>query len=390
MTCSRRLEERYRIQSFLENLCVSLFDEELTKKLKKESLKVRELVKDKVEKASINKSIYYLTKEMEKLEGTEEYEKAFSIFRACSNKRRELWEEVKSYIASGIEPENPIEVYDSFRKEVIDEMETFGLIRREGNRIFFTKKAERIIAKRALKFILERLDKSDGLDEFLSGNSNSLFPERIIEFDEFLHTFDMIDIQESLINEIRVSGKVGLDDNLLAREYEKTGKAVFIILIDTSDSMKGEKLKAAVRAALASKILLEKKNIRNFKIFAFNHSVREMKDGDIVNLRARGRTDISKALMKAVNVAKGMSPKVFLITDGEPTCPNDPVKKAIDAAEMLGKVEGSSLALIMLSKDKKYDEFCERITRKVKNSIFMKLNPEDLSFVLVKTFTQLR
>ncbi len=420
-SCSGRVEERNNVQTFVEELSLAVFDPELVnasantntnvnanvnvrsnsnenvglnKKASKNAdrkLKARDFVRKKAESKGL-KAIHLV-------ETFEEYDRAFSRAEEIAIRRliyeearRESWEELRNQIANGklnLNDFDALEVFDTFRCELEEEMERFGLIKREKGRLIFTSKAERILARKALELTLRELEGKDFGE--IDSCKDSYYPDsprELVEYDEFLHTFDSIDIQESLVREFTESPELKFE-KLLARKFEKKEKVSFFILIDVSDSMRGEKIKGAIKAALAAKLVAEKLG-KNLRIFAFNHTVKRLKSGEIINVSARGRTNIAGAIIEVVRVAEreSSSPVVFLITDGEPTFPENPVAKALKAAERLGKIENSRLILMMLSGDERYEEFCVAMTRKVKNSVFLRLRPSDLSVYVLSRFTR--
>lgn len=378
-TCNNRIERRKKLQSFIEGLSLALFDFELLTGIKKNK-------KNKNELKFLDKISQFYGREgnisLKTLQTNKLYNK--------KNKKTESWIEVREMICTGklkIEDVNIFEFLDVYSEEILEDMEEFGFVRFKKGKPVFTEKTERIIAEIALKLALKELN-SKAIGDFKSNRIGFLTPSsRLIEFDEWMHNFDMLDIQESLINEFLNSGRIDIGNNLLAREFKSRDKVIFVVLLDISDSMRGEKLKGAVRASLALRLVAEKLN-RNLKIYAFNHEVRRIRDGDLVNLTARGRTNIASALMKVVKLAEreDATPVVFLVTDGEPTSPENPISKALSAAERLGKFREARLTLIMLNNDTRYDEFCLALIKKVRKSSFIKLNPGDLSVYFIKEF----
>ncbi len=436
-TCSGRVEERNNLQAFVEELSLALFDPELLRggydgEEHETKLRVRDFLRDKVRSKGVRRALSYLAEiqsrveaenakktsesgkvkaersnfqrlESDGFESVENYASAFSadthscgamreVQRAYEMARKEAWNDVKKLIASGklrVEDVNTLEFLDTFDRELSEEMEKFGFVSRKGQRKIFTGRAEKAIARRALEIALREL-KSKLFGSISSLEERNFFPSNpleLVEYDDLLHCFDMLDIQESLVNELLLSGRLELGNHLLARNFEKTSKVSFFILIDTSDSMRGEKLRGAVRAALAVKAAAEKLS-RELKVFAFNHRVTRLREGEIVNVVARGRTNVAQALLEVVRTAdrENSSPVVFLITDGEPTSPDNPLAKALMAAEKLGKLKESRLILMMLNNDSKYEEFCMALTSRVKNSVFLRLRPDDLSLYVLREF----
>jgi len=379
-TCSGVLERERNLQAFLEEFSIALLDPELFRSRKDRD---ERLIRKSARKSTHRDSVYSEHSNLilkDRIQDVEE-------------KAGKTWAEVVEMIGTGKVKADKIDItgfVDKFKDEVFRELEKRGFVKRKNGKIVYTEKAERLIARKALEFSLKEL-KSRSIGEFPSKKSGFLtLSNNLIEFDEFLHCFDMIDIQESMVNEFLSSGKLDKVDfgkKAIAREFNSKERVVFVLLLDTSDSMRGEKLRGAVRAALALKLAAEKYD-RNLRIYTFNHEVRKIRSGDLLNVVARGRTNIASAIMKAVKVAEreDATPVVFLVTDGEPTSPDNPVGRALNAAKKLGKCGDARLNLIMLNSDARYEEFCLALTRKVKKSTFVRLNPRDLSVYFLKEF----
>ncbi len=141
------------------------------------------------------------------------------------------------------------------------------------------------------------------------------------------------------------------------------------MLIDVSDSMRGKKLIGAIESALGLKRAIRKRgNQDELRVLAFNHKVMEIKEGEIANLEAKGRTDIGLALKKAREICKQSSgtPIIFLISDGEPTSSYNPYltpwKCAMNEAKNLRSVK-ARLQIIMLGNEGKFLELCKNLAK---------------------------
>jgi Ca-activated chloride channel family protein len=168
------------------------------------------------------------------------------------------------------------------------------------------------------------------------------------------------------------------------------------MLIDVSDSMRGKKIIGAIEAALALKSAIRKNSYDELHVVAFNHNVRVIRENEILNLDARGRTDIGLALRKAREILKDKkgSRVVFLITDGEPTSSYNPYltpwKCAIKEAENLRLID-AHLTIVMLGKDRKFLELCNRMARASgKSHILFFADPLDLKRFFVRSYLKKR
>ncbi len=439
-TCSGELERRVNFERFLEEVSMSLFDPSLAEhhrskipdrlkglkdgsvgeldRTQKKKISGREIVERKVERKfeeqGISRKLSYMASEISNEISRDELRDEFSnldsfyafastdtstdtrtveLGRIYGEARKEAWEEFKEMVSTGNCKVCIPEIKDTFSEEIVEELKKAGFVEKVergfyGKRIILSGKLERIIARRVLEIALRELE-AGRAGEFESEMRGHVYPTfNLVEFDECMHTFDMLDIQESMLNELLTTGKLEIGENAVAREFERTERVVHIIPVDSSDSMKGEKLRSAIKASLALKEVAKEKS-RNLKVFAFNDRVRELKkDGELLNLRARGRTNIALALRVAANVAAELdaTPVVFLVTDGEPTSPENPVGSAIRAAADLGRIQDSRLVVYMLNREDRYVEFCTALTRRVKKSAFLHVDPSRLTLYMLRHF----
>jgi len=435
-TCSGRLEREKNFEDFLEKASLSLFDPSLLSEsgASGKRLKAKKLVERKLEERGVGRKLSFLASELftdfrsafkpgikhgikhgERESPEHEFSAYGEAFDTDSKEmgsggmgvelskelskiyreaRREAWRELKELISCGIDASSldVLEVIDTFEDELLEELEKAGYLEGvergfSGRRSIFSGRVEKLIARKVLEIALRELEAG------IAGETESEKPGfftpsfGLRDYDESVHTFDMIDLQESLISELLATGRLEIGDNAVVREFERLEKVVHVILIDSSDSMKGGKLRSAIKAALALKEVAKERS-KTLRIFAFSGGVRELREGEIVNLVARGRTNIALALKRASDVAVEMNatPVVYLITDGEPTSPENPVGSAIRAAEMLGRIPDSRLTVIMLDREGRYADFCRALTARVRKSSFVHLNPSDLTVFMLKCF----
>jgi Ca-activated chloride channel family protein len=113
----------------------------------------------------------------------------------------------------------------------------------------------------------------------------------------------MIDIQETLVKgALRGTGDFFDEKDLVVRVPRHCEKCTYVMLIDSSDSMRGKKIIGAIEAAIALKRAIKGKDFDKLYVIAFNHKARKISENEILNLEARGRTDIGLALKKARDI----------------------------------------------------------------------------------------
>jgi len=316
--------------------------------------------------------------------------------------RQKAWEEIKEMMKRGNLSRDEIsasELVNYFYEEIVNDLmkEGYieGIIERIHRRVLlFSHQAEKLLGEKILQLSLQNLEKEDYGEHETEKEGMSIFlGYEIVEFDPFVHTFDMIDIQETLVRSALRDPEIKLDEkDLVARKPKHAEKCIYVMLIDVSDSMRGKKIIGAIEAALALKNAIKKNSFDELHVVAFNHNVRTIKENEILNLDARGRTDIGLALRKAREILKGRrgSRIVFLITDGEPTSSYNPYltpwKCAIKESENLKSVN-AHLTIIMLGKDRKFLELCNRMAKaNGRSHILFFSDPLNLKRYFVRTY----
>ncbi|HIP62603.1 MAG TPA: VWA domain-containing protein, partial [Archaeoglobus profundus] len=124
------------------------------------------------------------------------------------NAKKKAWNEIKSKIKNGEIKREDISVSDLvtyFYEEIIEDLIKEGYIEKIVERVhrkvlMFSSQAEKLIGEKVLQLSLQELNKNDFGEHVTEREGISIFSGyQITEYDPFVHTFDMIDIQESLI-----------------------------------------------------------------------------------------------------------------------------------------------------------------------------------------------
>ena len=325
-------------------------------------------------------------------------------------KTKEVWEKLVEKIKKGeINPSDlsAEELIRTFPSQVTEELAKEELLSLKvySYRLYphllmvqpeFTEKSEKIIAKKVLEEAFLNLRKQSvgihEVDETGFGISSSHI---LHEFDEFQHTYDMLDIQETLIS-TAIRDPVNLEiskDDLKARIPIHKAKSSNVILIDSSYSMRGVKFRGGIMAALALKELLQTE-YKEDKLFivAYNHKPQILASGEIIKLKPYGYTDIGLALEFSLRLLlkEEGNKNIFLITDGEPTATHrrnqTPEESAFRAAYIAGKMD-VSLNIIMLDYRPELRFICEKMVRLNGNATLTHVrNPLNLKEFIIKSF----
>lgn len=296
--------------------------------------------------------------------------------------KQRAWREIKDKIGAEELREEVFSASDlthHFYDQILQELTEDGYISKvvEGlNRhIRFTPQAERILGEKVLSISIQNLKKHwQGEHETTQKGSSIFTGNALEEYDPFLHSFDMIDIQETMVNTALEDPQLKLkEENIVVRELKHTERCVYVFLVDASDSMRGRKILGAIEATLALRRAI-KSNIDDvLYVVAFNHTTRRLREGDIINVSAKGRTDIGLALRAAREILRKEKGTgiVFLITDGEPTSTTlektTPWSASLIEAEKLNYVDGR-LSIVMFGREKRFVELCNKIASKCQNS----------------------
>ncbi len=292
--------------------------------------------------------------------------------------KKKAWEELKEMLKSGEisgEELSMSQIVDNFFEEVIEELQQLGYLEGVETRfhrkvVRYSKIAEKVLGEKVLEMSLKNLEKRSYGENVAEKEGISIFPsEKLVEYDPFIHSFDAIDITESLLKSA-LRGEIEFEEKeFVARQPKHAEKCIYIMLIDVSDSMRGKKIVGAIEAALGLRRAIRRKGGSDeLRVVAFNHRAWEIKQGDILNLEPRGRTDIGLALKKAREIAKRSSGTavIFLISDGEPTSSYNPYltpwRCALREAERLRSVR-ARLEIIMFGKEGRFLELCKAMAR---------------------------
>ncbi len=396
--CKR--EEASAIQSIAEDLLYSLFNPYHQDPGK---FDVSELIRRHL-KGEVDRDFEMYSSTLKELMKTFGYVSTYWMdkIEEFNKAKRKAWEELKEMLKSGElsrEDLSMSQVVDNFLDEVIEELMELGYIESVETRyhrkiINYTAKAEKALGDKILSMSLQKLDKKAFGEHVTDKEGVSIFlGEKIVEFDPFIHTFDSLDITESLIKSA-IRGEIELNEKeLVARQPKHSEKCVYVMLIDVSDSMRGKKIIGAIEAAIGLKRAIKKKGSNDeLRIVAFNHKVREIKHGDILNLEPRGRTDIGLALKKARDIIKESSGTgiVFLISDGEPTSSYNPFltpwRCALKEAEKLKSVD-ARLQIIMFGKEGRFLELCKMMAKlNSKSNLLHFSDPLNLKRYVVRSY----
>jgi uncharacterized protein with von Willebrand factor type A (vWA) domain len=303
------------------------------------------------------------------------------------------------------------QLLEYFHEELLEDLEREGLVKRERlsrgfnhfmHVLLFTAHGEELIAERVLEEAFKDLRAaSPGPHEAEEAGVGLTPSSTLTDFDEQKHTFDMLDLKETLIN-AAIKHPEGLDltdDVLKARVPYHKSRASNVILLDKSGSMSmSYRIVGAVEAALGLRRLLEAE-YRDDELWvaAYDHNLYPLEPGEIANVWPYGWTDIGQALDYARQLLSRRegSKNVFLITDGQPTASSSPgqtpFQSALRASMMLGE-EGVRLNIIMLDdRSPGLRSLCEKMAELAGDAnVTFVSNPLNLKSFIIKSYRESR
>ncbi len=314
--------------------------------------------------------------------------------------KRMAWEELKDMLEKGKVKREDLsanQLVENFFDEVVEDLKKLGYIDYVEGKfhrrvVKYKAIAEKIIGDKILSIALEELGKRNRGENLTDKEGISIFSgENLVEFDPGIHSFDNIDLCESLLRSA-IKGKLELEE-IFARQPKHAEKCVYVMLIDVSDSMRGKKIVGAIEAGIALRKAIEKRSTNDeLVVLAFNHKVSKVRKEEILNLEPKGRTDIGLALKKAREILSEKSGTgiVFLISDGEPTSSYDPKITpwvcALKEAKMLKKLQ-AKLQIVILGNESRFVELCTMMAKLCGNSrLFHFSDPLNLKKYILKRF----
>ena len=184
-------------------------------------------------------------------------------------------------------------------------------------------------------------------------------------------------------------------EDLIAVDRKSTGGAEVIYAIDSSGSMKGDKIAQAKKAGVAlAYFALGKKDKVGLISFA-----REIKEelmptreffhllDTIVKIRSAGETNIAKAIKKSLELfsREKTTKHLILLTDAFPTAGERPEEESLEAAG-LARDQGVTLSLVGLSLDKDGERMAKKLVEIGSGRLFLVKNLTELDRLILEDY----
>ncbi|MBN1645462.1 VWA domain-containing protein [Candidatus Woesearchaeota archaeon] len=184
------------------------------------------------------------------------------------------------------------------------------------------------------------------------------------------HRYRDVSVRQSIRRGIKRNHKSVEKDDLIAVTRESKGSISVIFAMDSSGSMKGQKISMSKRAgiALAFKAITDK---NKSGLIVFDSEVKSVipptKDfplilEELAKIRAGQETDISKAIDKAIEVFPGTreTKHLVIITDAMPTKGQKPKKATLQAVGR-AREEGITVSMLGISLDEEGEKLGRQI-----------------------------
>ena len=208
-----------------------------------------------------------------------------------------------------------------------------------------------------------------------------------------------VNIKSSVKKSLRRAHKRILVDDLMVDERESKQRAVIMLAIDASGSMRGEKFSAAKRAAIAlaykaiSKndevgvLLFEKKVVSETPPSNdFNRIVSKVLLG-----RAGKETDLSVAIRKSVELMSNKKARkhLIIITDALQTIGKNPEKKVLEAVGVALK-DDVSISVIGLGLNPDGERLSKLIVEHGRGSLYLVKAYDDLDVLVIEDYYKVK
>jgi len=188
-------------------------------------------------------------------------------------------------------------------------------------------------------------------------------------------------------------------DDLVVFDRKKRGATTIVYAIDSSASMRGQKLEKAKKAgiALAFKACEEKDKVG---LLAFGSEVKtEIIPTDnfsellkeITKIRASTQTDFVKSIKKAIELfpdKNDVTKHLLLLTDAMPTVGKEPEKQTLEAV-CKARDQGITISLVGVGLDAKGKKLAEKIAERGDGKIYIVKDLDDVDKIVLEDYYSL-
>lgn len=181
------------------------------------------------------------------------------------------------------------------------------------------------------------------------------------------------------------------------KSFEKTskGKIYIVYALDSSGSMRGEKIATCKKAgvALAFKAIEERDSVG---LIVFGKEVKQvvMPTDDfmlllkeISTLKASSETNIASTIMKSIEMFPNtdVTKHLMLLTDAMPTAGKDPEKEALEAAS-LAALHGITISIVGIGLKKEAETFASKIVEIGKGKLHIAKEVNEIDKIVLEDY----
>ncbi|MFH0874458.1 MAG: VWA domain-containing protein [archaeon] len=189
-----------------------------------------------------------------------------------------------------------------------------------------------------------------------------------------------------------------IKEDLIAARRKKKGKINIIYAVDSSGSMKGEKLDMAKKGGIALiHHALSNKDKVGLVLFRTDLIERIPPIDDFFYLaekltraRAAKETNLTKAILESIHLftKTNTTKHLILITDAMPTVGDDPAKEALEAASAASNI-GITISVVGINLTEKGKELAKEIAEIGKGRLHICRNIEELDVIVLEDYREL-
>ncbi|NQU98741.1 VWA domain-containing protein [Candidatus Woesearchaeota archaeon] len=207
-----------------------------------------------------------------------------------------------------------------------------------------------------------------------------------------------IAIRRTIKTTIRRSHDEILKEDIKIYDRRRKGKISIIYGLDSSGSMKGDKLATAKKAgvALAFKAIQEKNSVG---LIVFGSDIKNVVQPtndfmsllrNLTSIRASMETDIEKTIKKSIELfpARKETKHLILLTDALPTKGKRPEEDTMKAVS-LARNSGITISVIGIELDKKGEKLAKRITEVGDGKLYRVKDLENIDKVILEDYYSL-
>jgi Mg-chelatase subunit ChlD len=202
-------------------------------------------------------------------------------------------------------------------------------------------------------------------------------------------------LRQSIKTAIKRNHKTLKKEDLKVFERQAKGQSYIVYALDSSGSMKGNKLAACKKAgvALAYKALQEKDKVGlmifgdEIKDFIKPTSDFRLLLKAIIKARASKETDLTATIKKSIELfpTTNVTKHLILITDAMPNIGDKPDEETLDAVG-LAKANGITISLVGINLDEKGRNLGEQIINIGKGNFYVVPNVEEIDKIVLSDY----